>query len=87
MNLSSYIEAERGRGVALALALGIPQESVSQWKNGIRAVPLERCSSIEFATAGAVRRWDLRPDDWHRIWPELVGIDGAPDVVTSKVAA
>ena len=33
---------------------------------------------IEAATAGAVRRWDLRPDDWHRIWPELIGTDGAP---------
>ena len=36
--------------------------------------------AIERATDGAVRRWDLRPDDWHRIWPELVGMDGAPPV-------
>ena len=21
---------------------------------------------------GAVMRWDLRPDDWHSIWPELI---------------
>lgn len=26
------------------------------------------------------KRWDLRPDDWHRIWPELIGIEGAPEV-------
>jgi hypothetical protein len=25
-----------------------------------------------------VARWDLRPDDWHRIWPELIGAEGAP---------
>lgn len=40
---------------------------------GVRlAVDLER------ATGGAVRRWDSRPADWHRIWPELVGTKGAP---------
>ena len=21
---------------------------------------------------------DLRPDDWHLIWPELIGVDGSP---------
>ena len=36
--------------------------------------------AIEVATAGDVRRWDLRPDDWHRIWPELIGTDGAPAI-------
>jgi len=45
-------------------------------------VPVERCVQIERATAGAVRRWDLRPDDWHLIWPELVGSEGAPAVET-----
>lgn len=33
---------------------------------------------LERATGGAVRRWDLRPADWHLIWPELVGTEGAP---------
>lgn len=27
---------------------------------------------VERESAGAVTRRDLRPDDWHRIWPELV---------------
>jgi len=27
--------------------------------------------SIERATDGAVTRKDLRPEDWHEIWPEL----------------
>jgi DNA-binding transcriptional regulator YdaS (Cro superfamily) len=35
--------------------------------------------SIEQASDGAVRRWDLRPTDWHRIWPELKGAEGAPE--------
>ena len=38
------------------------------------------CVAIERATQAAVRRWDLRPDDWMRIWPELIGAPGAPAV-------
>jgi DNA-binding transcriptional regulator YdaS (Cro superfamily) len=38
----------------------------------------ERCVLIEQITGGALSRRDLRPDDWHRIWPELIETDGAP---------
>lgn len=31
------------------------------------------CVSIEKNSNGQVTRKDLRPDDWHLIWPELVG--------------
>lgn len=42
---------------------------------------------MEAATGRNVMRWDLRPDDWHRHWPELIGADGAPPVPqTEKVA-
>lgn len=56
----------------LAEAIGVKSvQVVSNW--GARAgVPIEHCPAIEKATAGAVTRRDLRPDDWHRIWPELV---------------
>lgn len=30
------------------------------------------CVAIEQATAGAVTRKDLRPNDWAEIWPELI---------------
>lgn len=26
------------------------------------------------------RLQDLRPDDWHVIWPELIGAEGAPQL-------
>jgi len=42
---------------------------------------------IEAATEGAVRRWDLRPEDWRSIWPELLEADGAPDVPLPEPAA
>ncbi|GLO62978.1 hypothetical protein MACH09_34860 [Vibrio sp. MACH09] len=31
------------------------------------------CSLIETHSCGAVTREQLRPDDWHIIWPELKG--------------
>ncbi len=45
------------------------------------------CVSIERNSLGAVRRWDLRPNDWSKIWPELIGIDGAPPVPMVERAA
>ena len=45
----------------------------------------ELCVNIERATGGIITRRDLRPDDWYRIWPEIVTEDHpAP---TSEVAA
>lgn len=39
-----------------------------------RCVEIERDSDLE------LRRWDLRPNDWHLIWPELIGHPEAPAV-------
>lgn len=36
--------------------------------------------ALEPATGFQVRRWDVRPDDWHEYWPELIGTEGAPAV-------
>ncbi len=60
-----------GSQKALADILSIKPSTVSQWRAGIRPIPVERCAAIEAATNGAVTRRDLRPDDWHLIWPEL----------------
>ena len=60
-----------GSQKALAVILCVKPATVSQWRNGIRPIPIERCPDIERATEGAVTRRDLRPDDWQRIWPEL----------------
>lgn len=34
--------------------------------------------AIEKASDRVVTRKSLCPNDWHRIWPELIGIDGSP---------
>ena len=52
---------------------------VTQWAAG-KAVSAERCAEIERVTERRVMRWDLRPADWHLVWPELIGTKGAPAV-------
>jgi DNA-binding transcriptional regulator YdaS (Cro superfamily) len=83
MLLKDYTNSLPSGGVAaLASELEVTPVYLSQLsarQNGREPSP-ELCVRIETATGGKVMRWDLRPDDWHRIWPELIGADGAPEV-------
>lgn len=45
---------------------------------GQRPCAPELAVAIERESFMSVRRWDARPDDWHLIWPELIGAEGAP---------
>lgn len=64
MNLTEYLSVI-GAVNRLAHDIGAHPVLVSQWKNGRRRVPAERCPAIEKATGGTVRCEDLRPDvDW-----------------------
>lgn len=58
---------------------------VSQWAAGDKQPEPKRCRAIVNYFDGAVALWDLRPDDWHLIWPELVGAEGAPAVPAEEV--
>lgn len=71
MKLTQWVSEQRGRSLALAVAVGVRPPVVSDWCAGKKSVPVQRCVAIERATAGAVSRKDLRPDDWLDIWPEL----------------
>jgi DNA-binding transcriptional regulator YdaS (Cro superfamily) len=71
----------------MASLLGVSAPTVNQWVKGGRPVPIDRCPAIEHLTGGAVTRRDLRPSDWHRIWPELVSTDyPAPKEVDRETA-
>ena len=60
-----------GSQKALADQIGVVQSAVANWlKRG--NIPAEHCLAIEKATGGKVTRQELRPDDAHRIWPDLV---------------
>ncbi|WP_234196248.1 transcriptional regulator [Pseudacidovorax sp. NFM-22] len=77
MLLDAYLKQRCGLTVAeLRAAVGAKSDSqVRQWQHGYRERKPDPkyCVRIERATGGMVRRQDLRPDDWHEIWPELVG--------------
>jgi DNA-binding transcriptional regulator YdaS (Cro superfamily) len=54
-----------GGTCAVASIVGVKPPTVTQWINGDRQVPIERCPAIERATNGAVTCEELRPDfDW-----------------------
>lgn len=70
MKLSAYL-SHRGKKSELARAIGAQPQLVWQWAAGVKPVPIWRCAAIEGATGGVVTRQELRPADWHEIWPEL----------------
>jgi len=84
--LLNSVPPEQQRKLAQACAT-----SVGQLRNvgyGYRpcghllAVLLERQSGKLFGQHRKVYRWATRPNDWHVMWPELVGRKGAPAVQT-----
>lgn len=84
MNLRDYFDSPGALSVAqLRERIGVKSDAqVRQWQHGYadRQPSPEYSVAIERATEGAVRRWDLRPHDWHLIWPELIGMEGAPSL-------
>lgn len=85
MKLIEYVKSH-GSQRGLADKIGITPVLISQWANELRPVPPERCVEIERATDGHVSRKDLRPKDWHKIWPELVNAS-APRRATDPAPA
>jgi DNA-binding transcriptional regulator YdaS (Cro superfamily) len=77
MDLDTYLSTIE-TAVSLASRLGVTPGFVSQWRTGVRPVPITHCVAIEKATQGMVTRKDLRPDDWHLIWPELSDLPPPP---------
>ena len=72
MTLSEYLK-NNGRGALAKLARDTRSHAsdMSNWAKENRPIPHEKCVQIEQATNSEVTRKDLRPNDWHLIWPEL----------------
>jgi len=79
MKLDIYLKSKRGLAAQVANDLRCSPVLISQWAK-CRPVPIERCVPIERATEGRVMRWDLRPDDWWQIWPELISHRDSPPI-------
>lgn len=83
MNLRQFLDSLPRRGVS-EFATRVERSEVylsqlAERRDGREASPrlsvvIERESNYQ------VRRWDLRPDDWHLIWPELMDDKAAPAV-------
>lgn len=80
MHLDEYLSIPGSLTVrelrARMLELGYKVKSddqIRQWRYRYsdRHPSPENCSGLELATDGKVKRQDMRPDDWHRIWLEL----------------
>jgi len=75
MNLSEYLNEEGALSIQrLREMIGAKSDAqIRQWQYGYAGrIPSPAYAvAIERATNGAVTRRDLRPDDWHLIWPEL----------------
>ena len=90
MTLNEYLRSPSSMGIArLRAAIGVKSDmQIRQWQHGYsdRIPSPENCTAIELATGGVVTRRDLRPDDWHRIWPELITAEH-PAPLEDKAAA
>jgi hypothetical protein len=65
---------------AFAEACGTTSGHLRNVSYGQKLLSPVNCVALEAASGLLVRRWHLRPDDWHRIWPELIGAEGAPEI-------
>jgi len=70
MDFKTWVKSKRGRSLAVAQALGVTPPVVSDWVSGKKAIPAERCQAIVAFIGGEVSLKELRPDDWHKYWPD-----------------
>jgi DNA-binding transcriptional regulator YdaS (Cro superfamily) len=63
----------------LASLIGIADQYLYQCLRGLRDMEPERAVDAESRTNGRLKRWMLHRR-WNRIWPDLVGAIGAPEV-------
>lgn len=84
MKLKDWCNEKRGRATFLAAALSVPASFISQMLSEDpkkrRPIPPQHVPAIERATGMRVRCWEMRPEDWYLIWPELIGHPDAPPV-------
>lgn len=73
--------------IAAAQALGINAQFLYQCLTGRRAMEPKMAVRLERNTNQRVRRWQVRQADWHEVWPELVGTEGAPPVPSTVTQA
>lgn len=74
MTADQFVDALGGT-YAVAAMLGIKPPSVSGWRDGrsVKDIPDDKLIRLALTAEqrGIATRRDLRPDDFHLIWPDL----------------
>lgn len=78
MDLTAYLNQERGRGAKLARHLNVKPVNISRWRKKQKLVPTRYCLRIESWSAGVVTRQELRPDDWREHWGDPAAAAALP---------
>lgn len=60
MDLTAWLEEEKGRSAALAAHFGVTRSAVSQWKSN--GVPLDYMKAVRDFTAGLVTLEEMVPE-------------------------
>ncbi|MGF6806265.1 hypothetical protein OKW30_001391 [Paraburkholderia sp. Clong3] len=82
--LNSLLRDEQAAfAIACGTTIGYLRKAISTGTE--LGVPL--CCDIERESAFRVTRFDLRPDNWHRNWPDLIGKPGSPPVPAEREVA
>lgn len=58
---------DAGGPVAVAGRMQCSAQRLLNWVK--RGVPFDQCVALETALGGRVTRKQMRPDDWHKVWP------------------
>lgn len=81
MTLQEFLKSGAMTAEVLAEKAGVKNpDQIRQWAFYGRKPGAAYAMAIESATGKTVRRWDLRPTDWHLIWPELKKSKDAPAI-------
>ena len=76
MNLTRWLEAEKGRSAALAVHFDVSASAISQWKaNG---VPLDNMKAVREFTGGAVTLEEMVPDSDRAAAGQAFAVQGQP---------
>jgi len=70
MNKSDAIQLLGGTPASAAKAIGITLQALGQWPDKLSPRLKDRVQAALWRKQ-IIQRRDLRPNDWHLIWPEL----------------
>ncbi len=85
--IQKAVERFENSPTKLAAALAgenVLRQHIEHWLK-VGRVPAEHAPAVSAKTD--VPLWELRPDDWHKIWPNLIKHPGAPKVPAKQEAA